>query len=162
MVRRRLQALSAGDALSPAPLIFRGSPPSPGGPAWADARVEVLEERRVGVGSPRRLLHLAHHSESLSWGYAGSGPADLALSIVHLALVRAFSVEGPSAHPSAVASIDGMTLTDGHARAAQATAAHLHQDYKFAVVAGLPIAAEWTLEERSVQGWILEHLPAGA
>lgn len=59
--------------------------------AWERGDVNPLDpepaEVEVGVRStwelPRPLLHVVHHSPSgFEWGYGGSGPSDLALSIL--------------------------------------------------------------------------------
>lgn len=77
--------------------VYRGRLTArPGGPMWDDARVEVYVADVRDVGSDPATGRLAlvgplpHHSKhspsGFSWGYAGSGPAELArcLLIDHL------------------------------------------------------------------------------
>lgn len=153
VVRRRLDQLADVATALPA-LRFAG---------------QILPEAGSAVtvsdgGDGRPLLQLTYHSPTgFAWGYAGSGPSDLALSILHLVLVRAFHAAafGPvtEAAPPRMAIVDGMALYDPHAALAQAIAWRFHHDYKFAVVAHLP-DEPWSIEERNVLGFLLEQLVA--
>lgn len=147
-----------------------GRPPSPASvdvepPLVISGRIVPEQGSIVTVvegADARPLLQLTYHSPTgFAWGYAGSGPADLALSILHLVLVKAFHLHGRrpvGEHASpAMALVDRYALTDHAAGLAQALAFHLHQDYKFAVVTALP-DEPWSITERNVLGFLLEHL----
>lgn len=67
--------------------------------------------------TPDRSLKVRNHSPTgFAWGYAGSGPAQLALAIL-------LACDIP-----------------------EEDASRLHQDFKFEFIAGLPQNDEWTLE----------------
>jgi hypothetical protein len=82
------------------------------------AAVVVLEGEHT-----RPLKHIPYHSQGFSWGYNGSGPADLALAI----LADHFE-EDPDAVLAAVRSM----------WAPRSKAAKLYQDFKTAFVANAP------------------------
>jgi len=92
---------------------------------WRDenytAHVVVQQARRA----PRRLrlrLGLANHSPTgFEWGYAGSGPAQLALALLADALGD------------------------------DARALRLHQEFKFRVVTRLPRNGRWTMTDVEVR-----------
>ena len=91
----------------------------------------------VWVDEDRPLPQVVHHSPSgFEWGYGGSGPADLALSI--LALVIGDERE-------TVGIFEGRTCS---ARAWQ-----LHQQFKREYVAGFEHEA-WSLSVGQVRQWI--------
>ncbi len=94
----------------------------------------------VWVDEDRPLPQVVHHSPGgFEWGYGGSGPADLALSI--LALVIGEEQES-------VKIFEGRTCG---ARAWQ-----LHQSFKREVVAGLEHDA-WSLSVGQVKQWIADR-----
>ncbi|HUU57257.1 MAG TPA: DUF6166 domain-containing protein [bacterium] len=77
------------------------------------------------------LPHVERHSpDGFNWGYGGSGPADLALSILAYA-----TGEG-----------DAMRNRPG-----------LYQDFKWEVVAALPMNSEWALPSALVDAWLIVH-----
>lgn len=80
--------------------------------------VRVLEGSRE-----RPLKHIHYHSQDFSWGYNGSGPADLALAI----LADHFE-EDPDAVLAAVRSM----------WAPRSKAVRLYQDFKSAFIANAP------------------------
>lgn len=95
-------------------------------------RVTVEEHDEEGV-STQNLWHAKYHSPSgFEWGYDGSGPADLALSL----LMDAFNEEY---------SVDEGFLRDSRAW-------RLHQDFKREIVAALP-RDQWSLEQIMIQQW---------
>lgn len=86
---------------------------------------ERVTDRPSHRGGRRPLYHLVHHSpDGFSWGYFGSGPADLALSI----------------------------LFDATKDARLAWA--LHQDYKREMIAKLDSQSGWEILESDVLGWV--------
>lgn len=88
-------------------------------------RVSVHIETATGL--IYQLIHYVHHSPTgFEWGYAGSGPADLALSIL---VARAIKGEDNS------------------------QALRLHQAFKFHFVARFANDA-WRLSEAEIDDWI--------
>ncbi|PSR22144.1 MAG: hypothetical protein C7B45_07930 [Sulfobacillus acidophilus] len=83
----------------------------------------------VEQGTTRHPLpHVGNHSPTgFNWGYGGSGPADLALSLLVNAL--------------------------GHRR--QADTGPLYQEFKWAVVAHLP--DEWSLTPQDILDWVRQQ-----
>ncbi len=91
----------------------------------------------VWVDEDRRLPQVVHHSPSgFEWGYGGSGPADLALSILTLVI---------GDEQETVAIFEGRTCG--------ALAWQLHQLFKREVVAGLAHEA-WSISVGEVRQWI--------
>lgn len=149
----------------PAPdVVYRGHGPRAGG------GLVTLEGRD---GSPLGVLrHVVRHSPTgLSWGYGGSGPADLARSllldalgdaahctscarsgkVVYLADVPDPVPFDPERHADLdedAGFIDKCWECDGDGYRLVP-----YHDYKFEVVAGLP-AAGWTLSRQSVLTWL--------
>lgn len=73
----------------------------------------------------RPLPHIVRHSpDGFAWGYPGSGPEDLALSLL------------------------------AHATADVGRATALHQEFARDVIAGLPRSDGWTLPAEEVTGWV--------
>lgn len=94
----------------------------------------------VWVNGDRPLPHVVHHSPTgFEWGYGGSGPADLALSI--LALVIGEEQE---------------TVRIFEGRTCGARAWQLHQSFKREVVAGLEHDA-WSLSVGQVKQWLTDR-----
>lgn len=86
-------------------------------------------------GTRRPLRQVVCHSPSgMSWGYAGSGPADLALSIL--------------------ADVLGETPTRAELYQGDALCWTLHQDFKFDVIARLPQRQDFRLSALDVVDWI--------
>jgi hypothetical protein len=86
-------------------------------------RVEVHSESNVAA-----LPHVERHSpDGFNWGYGGSGPADLALSIL------------------AYATGEGEAMRDRPG---------LYQDFKWQVVALLPMNNGWALPSALIDGWL--------
>jgi hypothetical protein len=96
--------------------------------------------RRVGLDGQRRsLVHMVRHSPTgLNWGYGGSGPADLARSLLLDAL----------GHHDDVADPDGVKdAVEG-----------LYQQFCDDVVAALPKRG-WRVEVARVRAWAAAQVP---
>jgi hypothetical protein len=96
--------------------------------------------RRVGPDGQRRsLVHMVRHSPTgLNWGYGGSGPADLARSLLLDAL----------GHHDDVADPDGVKdAVEG-----------LYQQFCDDAVAALPKRG-WRLEVARVRAWAAAQVP---
>lgn len=90
------------------------------------------------------LHHVVRHSPTgMEWGYSGSGPADLALSILHDYLFRAGMALRVRSMPEA---IPGRKLREK-------LADMLHQHFKADVVAQLP-RQSWRLTGAEVASWL--------
>ncbi|MDP9439574.1 MAG: hypothetical protein M3P49_12675 [Actinomycetota bacterium] len=103
-------------------------------------RIGERGERAVEVvgedGIYRPLYHVVHHSPTgFAWGYSGSGPADLALSILADALW-----ERPRPEDLRV----GRSLASQH-----------HQDYKRACIAPLAGDASFSIRAEDVEAWLI-------
>ena len=93
-----------------------------------DGRTEVTVD-----GQP--LAHIVRHSRTgFAWGYGGSGPADLALSIL--------------------ADFLGERPTPQQVREGRCRCWRLHQDFKWAFVAALDQAAGWTIHGSQIEAWM--------
>jgi hypothetical protein len=125
-------------------------------------RVIVVDEE----GRARELAHVVKHSPTgFSWGYAGSGPADLARSIL-------LDVIGPQ---GACAACDG----DGRVRAGGLAedgstqycmecwgegwllAPACYQAFKFEVIAPLAMNEGWVLGEQTIVDWLAGRMERG-
>jgi hypothetical protein len=88
---------------------------------------------------PQELTHIPFHSpDGFEWGYAGSGPADLALAI----LADHFG-EGTEPVLAALRSL----------WAPRSKAAALHQDFKREFVTRLN-RDEWRLDSEAIDAWL--------
>ena len=93
---------------------------------------------QVTFGDGQELVHVQHHStDSFEWGYGGSGPADLALSILELAIAS-----------------EPRTVKLWHSYCSE-TAWRLHQQFKREWVAGW--CNEWHITIGAVRQWIAAH-----
>ena len=91
------------------------------------------------LGRARPLTHIAYHSpDGFEWGYAGSGPADLALAV----LADHFE-EPPDLVRAALSSL----------WASRSKAATLHQQLKQRFFAGEP-GDEWKLRSDEIDVWL--------
>lgn len=101
--------------------------------ASGEAVVEVVGED--GVARP--LHHIVWHSPTgFGWGYGGSGPADLALSILADTLC-----ERP---------------TTDDVRHGRAWCLQRHQDYKWAAIAPLAQDEPFVIRAEEVEAWLSE------
>ena len=116
-------------------IIYKGFPAQ-------DASGElVVIERDGDIVGP--LTHRAKHSPSgMNWGYAGSGPADLARSILIHAL------QSPQCHRCD----DGCPYCDK----GFVIQPELCQNFKFEVIAKLPHNEKWDLPQAEVLEWVGE------
>lgn len=101
-----------------------------------NARDEVRVLVVQGVGGSKPLpMHLdlfAHSPSGFEWGFAGSGPAQLALAIL-------------------------MDVFDD-----RATATEWHQRFKFDRIATLPAREGWSISEGEVREWHREQIETHA
>jgi hypothetical protein len=104
-----------------------------------DARGEPFVAVEDSLGSPQELTHIPFHSpDGFEWGYAGSGPADLALAI----LADHFG-ERPEFVLAALRSL----------WAPRSRAAALHQDFKCEFIARLN-GDDWRLDSNAIEAWL--------
>ena len=76
-------------------------------------------------GNEAPLRHLVWHSpDGFNWGYAGSGPSELARSII------------------------------GHLLETDDPPVELYQAFKFAFIAGLPDEKDWAIHEFTIRYWM--------
>jgi len=93
------------------------------------------------------LRHVVRHSPTgMEWGYSGSGPADLALSILTDYLFRAGQQVRVREMPEAVPG----------RKVLEKLAEMLHQAFKADVVAQLPREG-WRLAGEQVAAWLVRH-----
>ena len=106
-------------------------------------RVEVVTYQS-GTGVTRRpLRHIPCHSPTgFSWGYGGSGPADLAL-----AMLVDFLRERPPAKGWQDPRFDRWTV--------RSTAWKLHQAFKWHFVA--TFEDDWELDDTQIAAWLTEQ-----
>jgi len=102
--------------------------------------VVVYEESQ----KPYKLRHMIVHSPSdMSWGFNGSGPADLALSVLADYLGEAAAIPAHERYDHAIANQIGET-----------GAWLLHQEFKRDVVAPLPQDRNVTIDGRAIEAWL--------
>ena len=89
-------------------------------------------------GQPYLLKHVVFHSPTgFSWGYGGSGPADLALSVL---------ADHFGEHPTED------DLCHGRPRCWQ-----LHQPFKWNFIASLPFGEAFELHSTQIESWLAEQ-----
>jgi hypothetical protein len=104
-----------------------------------DARGEPFVAVEVPLRSPTELTHIPFHSpDGFEWGYAGSGPADLAL-----ALLADHFEEPPEYVLAALRSL----------WAPRSKAAALHRDFKREFVTHFN-GDEWRLDSEAIDAWL--------
>ena len=94
------------------------------------------DDREAWTNVPHTAIH--HSPSGYGWGYSGSGAADLALNILEAVLRREHY------HGHRVKCWRGSCYD---------RAWHLHQDYKRAVIAGIPEAGT-VIPYQSVVDWL--------
>ncbi|SRR6266571_4051289 len=110
-----------------------------------EARVSIYQGWRDKKGTHvlvngKPLRHVIYHSPSgLEWGYGGSGPADLALSL----LVHYFKER----------HVNTAFLKKFHARPSQAWL--YHQQFKREIVATFPHTS-WRLSSDKIESWLAQ------
>ena len=93
---------------------------------------------------PYKLRHMIVHSPSgMSWGFHGSGPADLALSILADYLGEAAAIPAHERYDPRVAD-----------EIKQTGAWLLHQEFKRDVVASLPQDRNITIDGADIEAWL--------
>lgn len=111
-------------------------------PSWKEAIVMKRDDDgEVYTNVPHRVIH--HSPSGYNFGYAGSGPADLALNICQVVL-KAIGHRGKT-----------MKCWEGRCYAA---AFQLHQNFKTVFIAPLPRAGG-SIQYSIVEAWIKEQLP---
>lgn len=107
---------------------YRGRPP------WTNKAAVVVDD---GLGRERDLVHAVVHSpDGFAWGYGGSGPADLALSI----LADYFGERQEA----------GVRFSEkGIERAWR-----FHQAFKRHFVAAWPTDSDWSIDERQIAAFL--------
>ena len=90
------------------------------------------------------LRHVDYHSDDFEWGYPGSGPADLALSIL--------------AHHLGETWVNGKYLRKMRITQETPLCWKLHQDFKRDVIAILD-RTEWELTNKQVHDWLMSQVP---
>lgn len=111
-----------------------------------DMAIVVVDTDGTAKPLPPRNDLFNHSPNGFEWGYGGSGPAQLALAI----LAHYFH----QMHPVELArhvALFGITVERGEALADK-LAVHLHQRFKFAVIASLPREGVWELRAGDVWG----------
>ena len=101
----------------------------------------------------RPLRHVIFHSPTgFSWGYGGSGPADLALSILgdHLDCAEALQRYVRSSSITTEREV----LKEHPAVLAAFTA---HQPFKFHFLTRLPMTEPWAITGFEIASWLKEH-----
>lgn len=92
---------------------------------WADRRRDFFGVWVEVDGESQPLRHVGGHSHAFNWGYGGSGPCDLAISIVEDAVERGILPPQARAHVT---------------------------DFKWGVVAHLPDRG-WQITEDHLRRW---------
>ncbi len=113
--------------------------------AGPEAAILVYAEDRPAY----KLRHMIVHSPSgMAWGYGGSGPADLGLSILADHLGEADAIPAHQRYNHDIA------------REIQRTRAWmLHQDFKWRFIAPLDQGAGWTITAAAIDAWLAPRLP---
>lgn len=109
--------------------IYRGRPP------WTNKAAVVVDDGLVG--RERDLVHAVVHSpDGFAWGYGGSGPADLALSI----LADYFGERQEARVRFTEKGIE--------------RAWRFHQSFKWTFVAQWPSDRDWAIDDRQIAAWL--------
>jgi len=96
----------------------------------------------------RPLRHVVRHSPTgMEWGYGGSGPADLALSILtdYFGRCRSRPIRGSLRGIGEIARLVDNAIVD-----------KLYQQFKWDVIAGLPREG-WRLTGEQIASWLAAH-----
>ncbi len=118
-------------------ITYRGyGPDNPAG-----GRLVVIEADGRVVGPLPH--HVKHSPDGFSWGYTGSGPAELARSL----LIHALDIQR---HPDALSGdCDGCWWCDAGWQILPET----YQQFKVDVVARFPQDGDWTMARDEVRAW---------
>ena len=112
--------------------------------AKGEPRVLVLEPGKKSRLLPIRLDLYNHSPDGFEWGYAGSGPAQLALAIL------ADVLEAPKLNSRLAWFADSDTDP-------RYVAVRLHQTFKRKFIAGLDQGQSWTISEQMVRNFIQQE-----
>ena len=163
-------------AQAEAEVIYRGAHNGPSGAEAVWLETADAPGQPIGILTPRTAAQHSHSPSGFSWGYGGSGPAELARAI----LVDALREEGvcPVCQGALVVEIgydhstDKMTETpwrgdlatapdnvircecDGTGSRVQPS---LYQDFKWQVVALWPQDGPFTISRAEVLAWYRRH-----
>lgn len=141
-------------------LVYRGyGPESTAGP-----RLVTIEDH-TGFTAPLPH-HSLHGEDGFSWGYGGSGPADLARSLIIHALGNSAlctTCRGTAVIPHARAMADQPEPTPcTRCHRGYMVSMELYQLFKADVIAHLPLTG-WTIRHFEVMRWLSRHAcPLGA
>jgi hypothetical protein len=91
------------------------------------------------------LRHVDYHSQDLDWGYNGSGPAEVALSI----LADYFGED----------QVTGDTLRAAGLATPAPKCWHYHQDFKRDLISGLPSQGKWRINSDTISRWLTTEPP---
>ena len=119
-----------------------------GGVAEVGLVCRRLEDGRLAANVPQVLVH--HSPTGFAWGYNGSGPADLALNVLHILLPHGVKARGFEECL--------VVLNEGHC---STDAWSLHQEFKERFIATLPPEGGHVPLE-VINAWIAERLVADA
>lgn len=132
--------------------VYRGTPKSvaPRGGYF----VEVCHPGQ-NPGNGTRLHHFMRHSpDGFSWGYSGSGPAELARCL----LIDAMGADAkcPTCGGTGVIrdETDQWKCTTCWATGFSPLVEDLYQDFKFQVVANWDQHQPWSLTDEFIRGWV--------
>lgn len=107
---------------------------------WRDENGTHVVVVRSNRKSP--LRHIEYHSEDFSWGYSGSGPADLALSIL--------------AHHLGETWVNGPYIKRLRIFHKQPLCLQFHQAFKRDVISALD-GNEFEISSNQVNDWLLKQ-----
>lgn len=115
--------------------------------------VSVCDDKLGAVRRPlTRRMDLCNHGAGFEWGYAGSGPADLALAI----LADHFDRFPADAELAEGAQLEGDDLSPG-----EAAAVRMHQVFKARVIAAIPTACGvWSMTSEHVHAFLVHATKA--
>jgi hypothetical protein len=117
-------------------VVYRGYGPP-------DGRTVVVEVNGRVIGT---LPHVVKHSPTgMTWGYAGSGPADLARSmLIHALRARPDCAECGGTGRNCWFCDGGYTVPSPA----------MYQQFKFEAIARLPQNQSWSISQDSVLTWV--------
>ena len=164
-------------AQAEAEVIYRGAHNGPSGAEAVWLENPDAPGQPTGILTPRTAAQHSHSPTGFSWGYAGSGPAELARAI----LVHALGDEGlcPTCQGALLIAVDYAAATDklietpwrGDPAAAPDNVIRcvecdgtgprvqpsLYQPFKFEVVALWPQDGPFTISRAEVLAWYRRH-----
>lgn len=125
--------------------IQRGIGPVCAQRSLVDAMSKFQENGVIITANGQPLEHIIHHSPTgMEWGYGGSGPADLALSILAHYLGEQMAVQR---------YLNAMNQPAGTWDLTEPAAVRLYQRFKWAFVANFDREA-WRLTGTQIAAWL--------